>query len=82
MTRRQAEIKLREATENYHEVLAMLVAIVRRQGSVYVERESLADADVTVYGVRTDPTPDGLGFSISIVRKGQAEPTVESHAVN
>jgi hypothetical protein len=82
MTRREADVKLRLMTEHYHEVLALLVTIVRRQGSIYVEREALADVEVKVWGVHTEPTPDGLGISVSAMRKGEATPTAESHAVN
>jgi hypothetical protein len=83
MTRREADVKLRLTTERYHEVLALLVAIVRRQGSLYIDREALADVEVKVWGLHTEPTPDGAGISVSAVRKGDASPaTAESHAVN
>jgi hypothetical protein len=83
MTRKQTEATLRDATERYREVLALLVTVVRRQGSLYVEREALADVHLTEWSVHTDATPDGRGFCISAIRKGQAvEPQAESDAVN
>jgi hypothetical protein len=83
MTRREADAKLRLMTEHYHEVLALLVAVVRRQGSVYVDREALADVELKAWGLHTEPTPDGVGISVSAVRKGDPSQTAaESHAVN